>query len=158
MRARTFVLLAALPFLFAACAMAKSPLARTYYAKDYQWHKETGWIKVHWNIIQKGDKTVVAEGFVEPFNPRYGVFGVELNLVGLDAEGKVVNSASGRPADYNIYSPFDYSPFSIKMETNGNEKEFTITGSYYHFGNGQRPDLDPQFLDKIPLKTDEPFN
>ena len=150
------IMLAALPFLLAACA-GKSTLVRTYYAKDYQWHKQTNWIKVHWNITRPDDKTVLAEGFVEPFNQMNGVFGVKLNLLGLDADGKVVGSASGRPADYNIVSPFDTSPFSIRMATTGKEKDYTITGSYYYFQAGSRLSLDPQYLDQIPLISNEPY-
>ena len=124
---------------------------------DYQWHKNTLWIKVHWNYLRPDKDTIIADGFVEPFDPHNGVHTVRLELVGLDEAGKVVNSASGMPADSNIASPTDKSPFRITMKLSGKETDFTIKGNYYYFIAGDRPSFDAKFLDYIPLRSDEPL-
>ena len=114
--------------------------SRQYKAGDYQWHKQTNFIKVHWSYTQKDSDTIIAEGFVEPFNPDTGVNFVKLKLVGLDAQDKVVSSAEGIPRDNYIESPFyPASPFRIAMKLSGKEKVITITGSYYYYSlSGKR--------------------
>ena len=78
-----------------------------------------------------------------------------LELVGLDADGKAVNSVEGMPKDNRIVSPIATSPFRITMRLNGKEDDFTVRGSYYHFVMGAREDLDLRSYDTIPLKSDE---
>ncbi len=148
--------MAALALLLASCGHATKAV-RSYHARDYQWHKNTPWLKLHWNYKHPGKGTIVAEGYVEPFNPRYGLHGVNLELVGLDEGGNVVNEAAGRPEDSYIASPYDTSPFRITMRLNGREKGFTIKGSYYHYVLGEMPDFDSRNIDYIPLVANEPY-
>jgi len=128
---------AALLLLLASCAYGYDMLS-PYKVQDYQFHKHTIYIKVHWNIIKPDSDTVIADGFVEPFNHDEGLRAVQLELVGLDDQGKVVDSSGGTPRDPYIESPFyPASPFRIIMRLNGKEKALTITGSYYHYEIGK---------------------
>jgi hypothetical protein len=125
--------LIALMLLLAGCAHAYNT-AVSYHAQNYQFHKHTIFIKIHWNIVRPDNNTVVAEGFVEPFNPDVVIHTVRLDLVGLDGRGKVVNSAEGMPRDLYIESPYyPASPFKISMKLTGKEKALTITGNYYYY-------------------------
>jgi len=137
---------------FSACGRKDVTLVGLYKPNDYQQYKNTLYIKLHWNLNRPDASTVVADGYVEPFSPRYGVHAVRLELVGLDENGKVVNKASGAPADDNIVSPLDTSPFRITMKRNGREKEFTIRGEYYHYIAGTTRDFGSRQYDTIPLK------
>jgi hypothetical protein len=139
--------------LLAGCAHYS---ATTYHARDYQFSKNTLFIKVYWNIIRPDKNTVTAQGFVEPFSLDNGLQAVKLSLVGLDEQGKIVNSAEGMPRDEDIESPFyPASPFAITMKTNGEEKDFTIIGSYFYYGVGKKPALDSAHIDYIPLASDD---
>ena len=139
--------------LLAGCAHYS---VSTFHARDYQFRKNTLFIKVYWNIIRPEKDTVTAEGFVEPFSPDNGLEAVQLRLVGLDAQGKIVNSAEGMPRDEIIESPFyPASPFSITMKLNGKEKDFTITGSYFYYGINNRPPMDAAHIDYIPIASDD---
>ena len=133
----------------------KITLVNLYQPKDYQWHKNTLYIKVHWNIERPDANTVVADGYVEPFDPKTGLHNVRLELVGMDADGNVVNSVAGMPKDTRITSPLSTSPFRLTMKLNGKEDDFTMRGSYYHFVAGAREDMDITSYDTIPLKSDE---
>lgn len=127
------IALTAMLLLLAGCAHAYTATG-AYKGQDYQYHKHTIFIKVHWNFTHPDNETVLAEGFVEPFSPDDVIHTVRLSLVGLDSQGKVVNSSEGMPRDNYIESPFyPASPFRISMKLNGKEKIFTITGSYYHY-------------------------
>jgi hypothetical protein len=140
-------------WLLAGCAHHYSMDA--FHARDYQFAKNTLFIRVYWNLIREKD-TVTAKGFVEPFNPDNGLQAVQLRLVGLDEQGKIVNSAEGMPRDQQIESPlYPASPFSITMKLNGKEKSFTITGSYFHYGIGRRPPMDAAHIDYIPIASDD---
>jgi hypothetical protein len=140
--------------LFAGCAHYYSVSA--FHARDYQFAKNTLYIKVYWNLTRQDKDTVTAKGFVEPFNPDNGLQAVQLSLVGLDGQGKIVNSAEGMPRDEIIESPFyPASPFSITMKLNGQEKSFTIIGSYFHYGIGRKPPLDAAHIDYIPITSDD---
>jgi hypothetical protein len=151
MRKRTLFTITLL--LLAGCA--HHYYVSAFHARDYQFHKNTLFIKVHWNLIQEKD-TVTAKGFVEPFSPDNGLWAVKLRLVGLDEQGKIVNSAEGMPRDEQIESPFyPASPFAITIKTNGQEKSFTITGSYFHYGIGRRPPMDAAHIDYIPIASDD---
>jgi hypothetical protein len=124
----------------------------SYKAQDYQLHKHTIYIKVHWNMTRPDNDTVVAEGFVEPFSRDEGLRAVQLELVGLDDQGKVVNSSEGTPRDANIESPlYPASPFRISMKLNGQEKSFTMTGSYYHYELGEK--TRNERIDHIPITS-----
>ena len=139
--------------LLAGCA--HYPVS-TFNARDYQFRKNTLFIKVYWNLVRPEKKdTVTAQGFVEPFSPDNGLQAVRLSLVGLDEQGKIVNSAEGMPRDQNIESPlYPASPFAITMKLNGQEKDFTIIGSYFYYGTGKKPILDAAHIDYIPLTSD----
>jgi hypothetical protein len=141
--------LTALLLLLASCAYGYNMLA-PYQVQDYQFHKHTIFIKVHWNITKTDGDSVVAEGFVEPFNHDNGLRAVQLELVGLDEQGKVVNSSEGTPRD-PLIDPTFYpgSPFRISMKLNGKEKALTMTGSYYHYDIGRRGRFEQ--LDYIPI-------
>ena len=144
----------ALVVALAACH-SNVTLVGLYYPKDYQWHKNTQFIKVHWNLKKTDKGTVVADGFVEPFSPRYGVHHVNLELLGLDKSGNVVNSAKGMPEEITVVSPIDRSPFKIEMKLRGDEQDFTVKGQYFHFVSGGVVDLGAASLDYIPLKSNE---
>jgi len=155
---RLFIV-AAMLALLASCGHAKPLALDTFklHQQDYQWHKSTMWIRAHWNYKYPDKETVVAEGFVEPFDPHNGVHDVALELVGIDDDGNVVNSASGRPSDNYIISPLDKSPFKISMKLNGKETGYTIRGSYYRYTAGSQPNYNSASYDTIPLKSDEPL-
>lgn len=140
---------AALLLALASSAYAYDMLA-PYKVQDYQFHKHTIYIKVHWNIAKTDSDTVVAEGFVEPFNHDDGLRAVQLELVGLDDQGKVINSSEGTPR-YPYIEPTFYpsSPFRITMKLNGKEKALTMTGSYYHYPLGRRGRFEQ--IDYIPI-------
>jgi hypothetical protein len=139
--------------LLAGCAHAYSA-TNSYKAQDYQSHKHTLFIKVHWNLIGPENNVVTAEGFVEPFNNDNAVQAVRLRLVGLDEQGRIMNSAEGMPRDQYIESPFyPASPFRITMKLNGKEKNFTIIGSYFYNGIDKMPRLDAAHIDYIPLAS-----
>lgn len=124
----------------------------SYKTQDYQLHKHTIYIKVHWNMTRPDSDTVVAEGFVEPFSRDEGLRAVQLELVGLDDQGKVVNSSAGTTRDAYIESPlYPASPFRISMKLNGKEKALTITGSYYHYELGRRGRFER--IDYIPISA-----
>lgn len=125
--------------------------------ENYAFHKNTPFIKVHWNIVRPDKDTVVAEGYVEPFSHNDELYMVDLRLVGLDEDGKIVSKAGGRPKDNLIAPPVDASPFRIVMHLTGEETDFTITGSYYHFDIGEPVSLDARAFDTIPLESDEPL-
>lgn len=141
--------------LFASCGNTKSTLVEIYHPKDYQWHKNTLGVKLHWNYLRPDEATIVADGYVEPFNPSNGVHTVRLELVGLDKDGNVVNTASGIPKDNYIVHPLDESPFAITMKLNGSEKRFTIRGTYYNFNTGEIPDYSSSDIEYIPLDDTE---
>jgi len=122
---------------------------------DYQWHKNTRFIKVHWNYQRPGNGTIIADGFVEPFDPHNGIHDVELELVGLDEDGKIVNRASGKPADNYIVSPVDKSPFKITLKLTGEEKDFTVIGRFYYYNDNSHPDFSSQHQDCILLDANE---
>jgi len=124
---------------------------------DYQWHKYTMDIKVHWSYLRPDPDTIVAEGYVEPYDPKTCLNSVRLELVGLDADGEIVNSVKGKPADELILQPNAASYFRIEMKLNGKEKDFTIRGSYHHFLLGTNPNLSNESLGTIPLRADEPY-
>jgi hypothetical protein len=141
-------------WLLAGCAHHYTVSA--FHARDYQFSKHTIFIKVYWNLTRPDKYTVTAKGFVEPFSPDNGLWAVRLRLAGLDAQGRIVNSAEGMPRDENIESPFyPASPFSITMKTIGQEKSFTITGSYFHYGIGRKPPMDSAHIDYIPIASDD---
>jgi hypothetical protein len=153
---RKLIIAAVIAVVLAACSH-KAGVVKHYKAGDYQWHKQTNFIKVHWSYTQKDSDTIIAEGFVEPFNPGNGVFMVRLKLVGLDDKGEIISSAEGMPKDNDIISPMTpKSPFEIKLKPTGKETEFTITGSYYHYQAGDMQRLGSSFLDYIPVRSDEP--
>jgi opacity protein-like surface antigen len=153
---KRFLIAAAIAVALAACGH-KAGVVKQYKPGDYQWHKQTNFIKVHWNYVQHDSDAIIAEGFVEPFNPGNGVFMVRLKLVGLDDKGGIVSSAEGMPKDNDIISPMTpKSPFTIKMRPTGREAEFTITGSYYHYQAGDMQRVGSSFLDYIPVRSDEP--
>ena len=157
MKIRVLIFMAALAALAASCA-PKTTYVGLYRAQDYQWHKQTNFIKVHWNYSNPDKQTLVAEGFVEPFNPKDGLHTVRLELVGMEEHGAVVNTAEGAPRDTYIEHPlYPYSPFKIVMKLKGGEKDFTIKGSYYHYLVGMKPDFSVKSLDYIPLSADEPY-
>ena len=137
--------------LLVGCAHAYDTTS-SYKAQDYQMHKHTIFIKVHWNFVHPDNGTVVAEGFVEPFNPGDGLHTVRLILVGLDGQGKEVNSSEGLPRDNYIESPYySASPFRISMKLNGKEKTLTIRGSYYHYELDRKNRIER--LDFIPVES-----
>ena len=140
-----------------ACAHRSYMSLELYKPQYYQWHKNTIWIRAHWNYTRPDKDTIIAEGFVEPFDHATSLHGVSLELVGLDETGEVVNTAAGRPADNYITQPLDKSPFRITMKLNGKEADFTIRGRYYHFMTGGRPSFDTKQLDWLPLYSDEPL-
>ena len=141
----------ALLLLIAGSAYAYDMLA-PYNVQDYQFHKHTIFLKVHWNITRPDSDTVVAEGFVEPFNHDNGLRAAQLELVGLDDQGKVVNSAEGTPRDPVIEPTFyPASPFRISMKLNGKEKALTMTGSYYHYDISRRGRFEQ--IDYIPVMS-----
>jgi hypothetical protein len=128
---------AALLILLAGCAHTYNMAGYNYNEQDYKYHKHTIFINLHWNITHPDNDTVVAEGFVEPFSVSDGLRAVRLSLVGLDDQGRVVNSSDGLPRDTYIESPFyPASPFKISLKRNGKERIFTIIGSYYHYELG----------------------
>jgi len=138
--------------LLAACAYAYDLPGASYKVQDYQWHKNTLFIKVHWNFTHPDNDTIVAEGFVEPFNHDNGLRAVQLSLVGLDDQGNAVNSSDGMPRDIYIESPFyPASPFKITMKLNGKEKAFTMIGSYFHFELGRKTRFER--IDFIPVTS-----
>ncbi len=134
----------------AGCAGGNDILGQDYKPGDYSFHKNTNYIKVHWNLKIAG-KRAVADGYVEPFSHDDGLHTVNLELVGLDKEGKVISSAKGTPKDEYIMSPFEESPFDISLPLKGGEEYFTIRGSYYHFPSGKDSDFSRDKLDYIPL-------
>ena len=139
-----------------ACAHA-AYTGGTYDARGYRFHKHTTFIKVHWNLLSQEEGTVVADGFVEPFNPGDGLNAVRLKLVGLDEKDNVVSSAEGMPKDEYIESPFyPASPFRLAMKLTSKEKVITMTGYYYHYKLDMRPRLSGRQLDNIPLTSDLP--
>jgi hypothetical protein len=150
------LILVTLCLLLAACGHTYGTL-KAYHARDYQLHKQTMWIKVHWNLQRPDKDTIVADGFVEPYNPKFGIHDVDLTLVGLDGNGDIINKASGRPADTYIASPLGSSPFRITMKLKGGENKFTITGSYYYDVAGTVPTFGARSVDFIPLSSDEPY-
>lgn len=139
----------ALLLLLAGNAYAYDMLS-PYKVQDYQFHKHTIFIKVHWNIAKTDSDTVVAEGFVEPFNHDNGIRAAQLELVGLDEQGKVVNSSEGTTR-YPYIEPTFYpaSPFRISMKLNGKEKVLTMTGSYFHYTLDRRGRTEQ--IDYIPI-------
>ena len=141
----------AMLLLLAGCAHAYN-MSASYKVQDYQFHKHTIYLKVHWNITKPDCDTVIAEGFVEPFNHDNGLRAVQLELVGLDGQGKVVNSSSGTTRDPYIEPTFyPASPFRISMKLNGKENVLTITGSYYHYEVGRRSRFER--IDYIPISS-----
>jgi hypothetical protein len=155
---KRLILFAALVVMLAACGgRTNVTLIGLYDAKDYQWHKNTIYIKLHWNLKRPDKDTIIAEGFVEPFNPKLGLHNVDLELVGLGENDEVVNTATGRPKDNYIASPLGKSPFRITMKLNGREKDFTIKGGYYHYVAGVPPDFSSANYDYIQLHSDEPY-
>ncbi len=141
----------AMLMLLAGSAYAYDMIA-PYKVQDYQFHKHTIFLKVHWNITRPDSDSVVAEGYVEPFNHDNGLRGVQLELVGLDDQGKVVNSSPGTTRDPYIEPTFyPASPFRIYMKLNGKEKVLTITGSYYHYEVGRRGRFER--IDYIPISS-----
>ena len=145
------IALIAMLLLLAACAHAYDS-AGAYRVQDYQFHKHTIFLKVHWNFVHPDGETVVAEGIVEPFSPDDGLHSVRLDLVGLDSQGNVVNSSEGMPRDIYIESPlYPASPFRISMKLNGKEKIFTITGSYFHYELGKKTRFER--IDYIPITS-----
>jgi hypothetical protein len=153
------ILLAVLAVLFiAGCSRLTSiTQINVFDEHDYQWHKVTLNIKVHWSYKRPDPQTIVAEGYVEPFDPKTCLNHVRLELVGLDADGNVVNSAKGKPADELILQPNAASYFRIQMKLNGKEKDFNIRGSYHYFLQGTNPNLSNESLANIPLRADEPY-
>ena len=147
-------LMLALPVL-AACG--KPIMLWPGHPENYRFHKNTNYIKVHWNILRQDKNTVVAEGYVEPFSHNDELYMVDLRLDGLDADGKIVSKAGGRPKDNLIAPPVDASPFRIVLHLTGKETDFTITGSYYHFDIGEPVSLDARAYDTIPLESNEPL-
>jgi len=154
---KKLLLLAVILLALTSCGGKNITLVNLYHAQDYQWHKNTLYIKVHWNIERPDANTVVAEGYVEPFDPKTGLHSIRLELDGLDAEGNVVNYVAGMPKETRIVSPLSTSPFRLTMKLNGKEDDFTMRGSYYHFDAGAREDMDTKSYDTIPLKSDEPY-
>jgi hypothetical protein len=154
---KKLILFAVIVLALSSCGGKKITLVNLYQTKDYQWHKNTLYIKVHWNYENPDAETIVADGYVEPFDFKTGLQRVRLELVGLDADGKVVSSAEGMPKDVRIASPMSTSPFRISMKLNGKEEDFTVRGSYYHFDAGGREDMDLRSYDIIPLIADEPY-
>lgn len=153
---RRLALFAMLLFL-TACAHA-GYTGGTFDARGYRFHKNTTFIKVHWNLLQQGADEVVADGFVEPFNPDTGLNFVRLKLVGLDAKGDIVSSGEGIPRDNYIESPFyPASPFRITMKLSGKEKVITMTGSYYYYSLSEKRRLAGSMFDTIPLTSDQPY-
>lgn len=126
-------------------------------ARDYQWHKVTAHIKVHWNIVKNADGTVTADGFVEPLNPKYGLYNVRLGLAGLAPDGGIVSSVEGRPLDTLIMPPEPKSYFRMTLTPAGTEKKFTVHGNFHYFLVGTTPNLSTQSYDTIPLVADEPY-
>jgi hypothetical protein len=125
-----------------------------YHERYYRYSKATNFMKMHWDVTKDDNSAVVAEGYVEPFNPDNGLTAVRLELVGLDAQGNVVNKADGIPKDNYIESPYyPSSPFKIEMKLNGREKSFTMAGSYYHYGLGERQKIDTRHIDYIPVSS-----
>jgi len=153
---KRLIALAVISLLLASCGQVSRNI-KPLHAYDYQWHKQTLYIKVHWNYQHPDKDTIVADGFVEPISLKYGVHDVALELVALDGDGEVVNSVSGRPADNYIASPLDTSPFRITMKLKGGEERFTIKGTYFFYIGGTTPDLDAKRFDNIPLVADEPL-
>lgn len=141
---------ALLVMLLAGCGHGQRTLVNVYNPEDFGQHKHTIWLKLHWNYLHPGDGTIVADGYVEPFSPSSGLNTVRLELVGLNENGEVVNSASGMPRDNYIITPIDESPFRISMPLNGREKRFTIRGSYYYTEDEWPVSSDSRF-DYIPL-------
>lgn len=139
-----------LVMLLAGCGHGQRTLVNVYNAEDFGQHKHTIWLKLHWNYLHPDNGTIVANGYVEPFSPSSGLNSVRLELVGLDDNGEVVNSAPGMPRDNYIASPIDESPFRITMPLNGREKRFTIRGSYYYTEDERPVPRDTRF-DYIPL-------
>ena len=154
---RKLLLLTIILLTLTSCGGKKITLVNLYRAQDYQWQKNTLYIKVHWNIERPDANTIIADGYVEPFTPATGLHHVRLELVGLDANGIAVNSVYGIPKDTRIVSPISTSPFRLTMKLNGKEDDFTMRGGYYHFDAGAREDMDLRSYDTIPLKSDEPY-
>jgi len=148
------VFVAALVML-AGCGHTTEPLFGKYDAVDYREHKHTIWIKVNWDYTRPDADTIVAEGYVEPYNKGDGLRDVRLELVGLDDAGEVVNSTNGIPKDTVIISPIDQSPFRITMRLNGREKRFTIRGSYYYMVDEKRGSPGSSHYGAIPLGPDQ---
>lgn len=154
---KKLLLFAVILLALTSCGGKKITLVNLYHTKDYQWHKNTLYIKVHWNIEKPDANTIVADGYIEPFEPKTGLHSIRLELVGMDADGKVVNSVEGMPKSNRIVAPLSTSPFRLTMKLKGSEDDFTVRGSYYHFIAGGREDLDIRNHDTIPLIADEPY-
>ncbi len=94
---------------------------------DYYRHGYSDNTKLHWHMASLGNGTVAAEGYIEPTGKTQDVNPVQLRLVGLDASGKVVNSAEGKAIKTGAGSPNYPGPsFRIPMKLNGSEKEFKL--------------------------------
>jgi len=150
---KRLLMLVSMVILFTSCG--GSYAVKEESAKTYKHYKNTIYLKVHWNYLRPEEGKIVAEGYVEPFDKRTGLHTVSLELVGMDADGKVVNFAAGRPVDDYIASPLDTAPFKIVMRLDGTEKSFGIRGSYYHYEAGSKPDFGAASLDYISLEADD---
>ncbi len=67
---KKLILFAVILLALTSCGGKKITLVNLYHTKDYQWHKNTLYIKVHWNIERPDANTVVADGYIEPFEPK----------------------------------------------------------------------------------------
>jgi len=157
MIARTRLIASAILCALIVTACGHAQPFKAYRADDYQWHKNTLYLRAHWNIKKTAPDTVVAEGFVEPFNHEEGLQSVNLELVGLDKDGNVISSAKGMPEDPLIFPPIMGSLFRITLKLKGPEDDFAIRGTYYHYKIGMRPSYSSEAYDTIPLKSDEPY-
>ena len=157
MRRASLYIAASMLALLMLAACGKPIVLWPGHPENYRHHKNTPFLKVHWNILHPDKGTAVAEGYVEPFSHDDEIYMVNLRLVGLDEDGKIISKAGGRPKDNLIVSPVDASPFRIILPLSGKETDFTIIGIYYHFKAGEPVSLNPQALDTIPLEADEPL-
>ncbi len=133
--ARRWVLLVALAIWVAGCAAVEAP--GTGASLDAFTHRvATSEVVLRWNCLQPAAGVLRIEGVAHNPWQSQPIGYLELQAVGVDAEGRETAEAAGRARDIQILTN-EQSPFQMELRTTGSEVRVDL---YYQYRFNQEYD------------------
>lgn len=128
---RPFLLVSMLVMTVAACTSLQGPQAtqpQAYPPAAYAHRVGTTQVVLYWNCLRPSPDALRVDGMAQ--SPYFSeVRDLEFELVGADANERVVSQTSGAARDY-VLRTNQFSPFQLDLRTAGSEVRFDLFYRY----------------------------